>query len=382
MRDIIPSSKNKPATKEPLLEAPPQESPLDAPELEPLLTPGAPLKPQKRHILRFVAIVTAAIILIMAAGLIWYNIGLGAKGGTLKQLVVVQIPSGSTPSDIGNILQEKSVIKNALIFDIYTRLSGTKDRLQAGTYRLSPAENVPEIVQHLVKGTVDEFSITFLPGATLAENKKVLQDAGYSAQEIDTAFADSYDSPLFSGKPASSDLEGYIYGETYNFNTGASVRQILIRTFDQFYSVVKDDNLQAGFTKQGLSLYQAITLASIIQREVDSPVDQKQVAQVFYLRLLSGMPLGSDVTYIYAAKKLGVVASPNLDSPYNTRIHTGLPPGPIASPGFSALQAVAAPASGTFVYFLSGDDNKTYFSYTNEQHEANIAAHCTVKCSQ
>lgn len=382
MREIIPKSKAKSSQDQQLLNAPTPEPLLEATSTDPLTSDQTPVKPRSKRILWVVSILAALLVCVMATGLIWYNIGLGAKGGTLKQLIVVKVPNGSTPSDIGNILKDRAVIKDALIFDVYTRLSGTKDRLQAGTYRLSPAETVPEIVQHLVKGTVDEFSITFLPGATLAENKKVLLDAGYSAQEIDKAFTASYDSPLFSGKPASSDLEGYIYGETYNFNTGASVREILIRTFDQFYSVIKSDNLQEGFAKRSLSLYQAIILASIIQREVHNPVDQKQVAQVFYSRLSSGMPLGSDVTYIYAAKKLGVTASPDLDSPYNTRIHAGLTPGPIASPGLSALQAVAAPASGTFLYFLSGDDNKTYFSHTNEEHEANIAAHCKVKCSQ
>src|SRR5207248_2549788 len=102
------------------------------------------------------------------------------------------------------------------------------------------------------------------------------------------------------------------------------------------------------FQKQGLNLYQGITLASIIQREVPGAADQKQVAQVFLTRLGMEMPLGSDVTYQYAAKKMGVTPSPDLDSPYNTRKYPGLPPGPIASPGLTALQAVANPAAGNY----------------------------------
>ena len=95
----------------------------------------------------------------------------------------------------------------------------------------------------------------------------------------------------------------------------------------------------------------------------------------------AGMTLGSDVTYQYAADKLGVARDPNLDSPYNTRKYKGLPPGPISSPGLSALQAAAAPASGDYLFFLSGDDNKTYFAHTNEQHEQNILQHCQKKCA-
>jgi UPF0755 protein len=90
--------------------------------------------------------------------------------------------------------------------------------------------------------------------------------------------------------------------------------------------------------------------------------------------------LGSDVTFIYAAKKLGVEATPTLESPYNTRIHPGLPPGPISSPGLSALQAVANPAAGDYTYFLAGDDGKTYFAHTFEEHEANIVNHCQKNC--
>ncbi len=92
------------------------------------------------------------------------------------------------------------------------------------------------------------------------------------------------------------------------------------------------------------------------------------------------MPLGSEVTFEYAAKKLGVAATPTLDSPYNTRIYPGLPPGPIATPGVDAMKAVANPASGDYLYFLSGDDGKTYFAMTDAEHERNITDHCQQKC--
>jgi UPF0755 protein len=217
----------------------------------------------------------------------------------------------------------------------------------------------------------------------------VLVDAGYSQTEVDAAFAASYSGLVFQDKPASANLEGYIYGETYFFNVGASVPDILQTAFDTYSQVVKDNNLIALYKAQGLNLYQGITLASIIEREMgatnDENVptsDQEQVAQVFYLRLQQGIPLGSDVTYQYAAKLMGVTPSPSLDSPYNTRLYAGLPPGPIATPSKAALLATGHPASGNYLYFLSGDDGKTYFATTNAQHEANIAAHCQVKCAQ
>jgi UPF0755 protein len=128
-------------------------------------------------------------------------------------------------------------------------------------------------------------------------------------------------------------------------------------------------------------LYEGITLASIVQREASTPADQQQVAQVFYSRLAIGMQLGSDVTYQYIADKTGVARDPGLDSPYNTRRYTGLPPGPIAVPGSSALLAVANPAEGDYLYFLAGDDGATYFARSLAEHEANIVDHCAVNCS-
>jgi UPF0755 protein len=334
---------------------------------------------KKRH--SIAAIATFVIVISIVVSVLWYNTQLGAKGKDLSLLVPVKIDAGTTPTQIGQLLQDKHVIKNALSFDIYTRLSATQNKLQAGTYRLSPAETVKQIVEHLVNGTVDQFSITFLPGATVKDDREVLIKAGFSTSIIDSALAKTYNSPLFASKPADTDLEGYIYGETYNFNSGATVEDILNRSFGQFLGVVQDNKLVDRFAKQGLNLYQGITLASIIQREVHSPSDQNQVAQVFYKRLAQGIPLGSDVTFIYAAAKQGVPAISTLNSPYNTRINTGLPPGPIAVPGLSALQAVASPASGNYLFFLSGDDGTTYFSMTDAEHVANIQAHCQVKCA-
>ena len=121
-------------------------------------------------------------------------------------------------------------------------------------------------------------------------------------------------------------------------------------------------------------------MASIIQREVITAADAAQVAQVFKKRYDMGMQLGSDVTYQYIADKTGQARNVNLDSPYNTRRYAGLPPGPISTPGLAALKAVAQPAKGDYLYFLSGDDDKTYFARTNEEHEKNIRNHCQEKC--
>ncbi len=348
---------------------------------------------QKVFKLNLIIKISIAIVIgIIASVLLWYNIQLSPVNKTATPLVKIVIKSGSSPTAIAKDLESNCLIRNSTAFQIYLRLTGKINMLKAGTYNLSSMENVGQIVERLVNGAVETFDITFYPGATLKdptdkpESKKqdvttVLRRAGYSDSDITAALTANYDSPIFAGKPTEADLEGYIYGETYKFNEGTSVKEILQRAFDEFYSQVQKNNLVAKFASHGLNLYEGITLASIVQKEVSGDSDQKQVAGVFYNRLSIGMSLGSDVTYQYAADQLGVMRDPNLDSPYNTRRFGGLPPGPISSPGLSALIAAAEPASNDYLFFLSGDDGVTYFATNEYGHQANIASHCLVKCS-
>lgn len=399
MNDIMPPKKKplnaqsqRPLASPPNAKLESQPSPsstvspprLSASPRPPLLEASTKL-PKKKRVLKVIMWVIGFLIALVLAvgvgGYIWYNQSLAAVNASDTSRVRIEIESGLSPGEIGQLLEDKKLIRSKEVFDIYTRLTETRSKLQAGTYSLSPSESMEVIVSHLVAGLVDQFSLTFLPGATLAENRKVLIGAGYKEQDVDAALAKKYNHPLLQSKPEAADLEGYIYGETYTFGSSASIEEILKETFDHYYEILQKDNLIQGYKAQGLSLYQGITLASIIQREVPSAADQKQVAQVFFSRLTLGMPLGADATYQYAAKKMGVAPHTDLDSPYNTRKFTGLPPGPIATPGRTALQAVAAPASGDYLYFVSGDDEKTYFSRTLAEHESNTRAHCHVKCS-
>lgn len=338
-------------------------------------------KPRKKLIFGIFAGLLSLLLAACAGLFIWYNSELSPVDAGNNNKKLVTIVSGSTPDAIANQLKEEGLIRNPTAFLVHARIEGVQNSLQAGTYRLSPSESTPEITKHLTSGKVDSFNIRFLPGATVADNRQVFLDAGYSETEVDAAFAKTYDSPLFEGKPATADLEGYIYGETYSFATDTTVEDILRHTFSQFYGIVEENNLVELYKAHGLSLYQGITLASLVQKEATAGGEEMpQLAQVFYLRLAEGMPLGSDVTYQYAADKLGVQRDTNLDSPYNTRRYPGLPPGPIAAPGKKALLAVANPAEGSYRYFLHGDDDVTYYGYTFEEHEANIRNHCQEKC--
>lgn len=397
MNDIIPPSRPQPSRPQP------SARPMNAqPNPIEQAQDGGPEAPQQEKNekrprgWRRIAIWATGVLLLIAAlvgigGLVWYNDQLGAVAPGSKQQVRVEVVSGMGPSDIAQLLKDKDLIKNPQVFGWYVRLEGVENNLQAGQYTLSKAMTVEEIVMHLQKGRADTFQLTFYPGAVLRDTTDrpepektdvttVLKRAGYSEEAIAAALKKRYDHPLFATKPASADLEGYIYGETYEFNSSATVEEILERTFDEMYSVVREHKLVAKYKKRGLSLYEGITLASVVQREVNGITDQKKVAGVFFNRLKEGMMLGSDVTYQYIADKTGQARSPDLDSRYNTRKYAGLPPGPIAVPGESALVAVADPTSSSYLFFLSGDDDKTYFGRTEAEHERNIQEHCQQKC--
>jgi len=322
----------------------------------------------------------SVIMGVLISSWLWYSLQL-TSASNIEQASTLEVKLGSTPKSIGDLLEENNIIRSSFAFQVYVYLSNSRGNLQAGSYQFSPLQSTEQIVKKLVDGDVLKLSVTFLPGATLAQNRQVLVDLKvFTEADIDDALGANYESPLLESKPANADLEGYIYGETYDFNIGVSVSNILKYTFDQFYSDIETGGLETKFTTQGLNLRQAIILASIIQKEVSGAEDQKQVAQVFLKRFNEGIQLGSDVTYQYIADKLGVPRDINLDNPYNTRRYTGMPPGPISSPGLTALQAVAEPAEGDYLYFLSGDDGKTYFARTADEHQQNITNNCQIKC--
>lgn len=334
-----------------------------------------------RKDLRWFLIVGLGVLLLGAllSTVAWYSWAVGARDTTPHQVRVVVEP-GDTAASIATTLYDHELIRSRLAFNLYIQLTGTRSKLQAGGYVLSSDQNLSTIVDHLVSGKTDEINLTIPPGLTLKELGAHLLDDGFSQQEIDASFTAIYTHPLLASKPATASLEGYIYPETYRMNANQSLSDLFIRSFDELYKTLQEKKYLEEFQKRNLTIHQALTLASIVQKEVKSPTDQKQVAQVFLKRLSSGIQLGSDVTYMYAAKELGVKATPSLDSPYNTRKYVGLPPAPIANMNPSAIDAIAFPAPGDYLYFVAGDDGATYFSHTEAEHNANISAHCKTLC--
>ncbi len=394
--------------------AAPQKTPVEV-ELPRIAEPSsdkhAPKQPHKRKRSLLFAVSAALVVLglLVWAAAYWYNSQLEAVDAKSQDTVRFEVKEGTGFAEVTQQLHQRGLIRNEGAFSFYARLNN-KQRIQASTCSLTKSLSAAAILDRLIAGCHDFVSMTFYPGATLEkprykpDHATIDQDqmyikgrflaAGYSVEQIEAAFQKQYTDALFADKPSGTSLEGYVFGETYYVSKDATVEEILKETFAHMQSVIQKNDIEKKFRAQGLTLYQGITLASIVQRELNcegKPTEerkqrcytyQQSIAQVFLKRYKEGISLGSDVTFIYAADQLNVYPSVDLESPYNTRNRVGLPPGPIASPGELALKAVANPSQTDFLYFIAGDDGLIYFAKDLAGHETNIQKHCQQLCAE
>ncbi len=351
------------------------------------------MKKTTKRILIIVSAFVLVLIILAISALIWYNINISAINGEKcngdncpKKTITV---SKGSVADIADQLEKEGIIRSALAFRIYMALNGKSATLKTGEYEFRLDMSVEEIIKALSEGAAAKtIRITFLPGDTAVSAKQRIVKAGYSEADVEAAFAKQYDHELLKTKPASASLEGYIWGETYDFYATATVEDILTRIFDEMLKVVKKEDLVARYQAHGLSLHEGITLASIIQRESPDNYDEKRhVAQVFQTRIKDGIPLGSDAVIAYAADQINPDRDKNdmsyltsIQCPWNSRRCKGLPPTPIATPGLNSLKAAADPTDTNDYYFLTGDDGKMYYAKTEAEHNANARKYCQKMC--
>lgn len=329
----------------------------------------------------------AVLLIIVGGAIMYYANALAPVDTSSQEGIRIVVTEGETATDIADTLFTHGLIRNKAVFGLYTQLTNSKSKLRAGGYLLKKSQSVADIVDHLAAGKSDEMMVTILPGMTLKQladphTQGSLAQQGFTTEEITAAFGKSYSSPLFKDKPVGSDLEGYIYPETYKISVTDTLDTVLELSFKEFYDAIEKNNVVAQLASHKLNLYQGITLASIVQKEASRAEDQPQIAQVFLKRLDTDTVLGSDVTFLYIAHKEGRTPSVSDPSPYNTRIHGGLPPGPIANFNLSALKAVINPAPGDYLYFVAGDDGTIHYAVNEADHDLNVSKYCKALCSQ
>ena len=332
------------------------------------------------------------------------------ESNSVCEYQTIEINAGESVKQIANNLKQADLIRNPLAFEVYARINNLHTKLKTGKYSFRKTMSARAIAKQLVNGVVssDVFNLTILPGTSLLGDKGKSQTGiihqfrtlGYSEEEINQALTKHYDNPILKGLyadenklssldiPAKLALEGYLYGETYQFYNHEKLENVITTILNQFNDVVVSNQLEEKFKARGFTLRQGITLASIIQKEANTE-DMPGVSMVFQNRLKRGIALGSDVTATYAADITGIdrTNATNADilavnSLYNTRKSTGIPPGPIAVPSKAALLAVAEPDSSkaSMLYFLTGDDGLMYYSSTDAEHNQKIRDHCQKLC--
>ncbi len=296
---------------------------------------------------------------------------------------IFTVTPGSSVKQIAAELETAHLIRSAWAFQLYVHSHELNDRLQAGTYALSPSQSTAAIVARLIKGQVATDLVTILPGRRIDQVRADLINDGFSPSAVDRALnpATYADLPVLAYKPQPvTTLEGLLWPDSYqrqsNTDPTVIIRESLVAMGQQL-----TPDVQAAFATEGLTTYQGLTLASIIDREVSKPNDQAQVAQVFLSRLKLDMPLGSDPTAKYGAILAGQAPSLTYDSAYNTLLHAQLPPTPISTISTNALTAATHPTSTNWLYFVSGDDGTTYFSTTIEDHQALTEKYCHKLCN-
>lgn len=340
---------------------------------------------RKRQKAALIVFIVMVLFLIAVAGLVRkaYTDNLKPLNSSDNTAIIVTVDPGSSPGEIADELENKRVIRSAQAFEWYVRSNNLRDDLKAGTYLLTPSQSVQQIVDKIVAADVATDLVTILPGKRLDQVRAGLIKAGFSEKDVDKALdPDQYRShPALTDLPKGASLEGYIYPESFQKVSETSATEIVEKSLDEMNRYLTPE-VREGFSKQGLNVHQAIILASIVEQEVSIESDRPIVAQVFLKRYKEEIPLGADPTAFYGAivndRKPTVV----YDSPYNTRLHKGLPPGPIGNVSKSSLEAVAFPAQTDWLYFVAGDDGVTHFSKTLEEHEELTRKYCTKLCNQ
>ena len=312
------------------------------------------------------------LVLLLGAGLAGWAIftPFGPSSETF-----VDIAPGSATIQIARQLQSAGVIRNQLAFDIWRRVR--KGKLKAGEYRFDHPVPLTEVYDRIARGDVYTVAVTVREGASIFDVATRLEQAGIATR---TDFLDqqSHLTALIADlDPQARSLEGYLFPDTYRFPRNTTTAQIATAMVRQFRVVAAEIGLKEN-------VHQVVTLASLVERETAIDSERSLVASVFENRLDKHMPLMTDPAVIYGLevknKWRGAIHASDLklDTPYNTYLHAGLPPGPVANPGLPALRAAMSPAHTNYLYFVAAGANpqgQSLFSSTLEEHSRQVTGY-------
>ncbi len=313
------------------------------------------------------------LLLLFSPGLLWLRQELLAHvADPAGQPRLVEIAKGSGLEATAELLARAGVIDHPWLFMLASRLTDERQVIQAGEYELSPAMSYARILETLGKGRVYLHSLVIPEGFTLTQALTRLGEARWADSSQAAALARDREFIASLGLEGGS-LEGYLYPDTYRFAKGASSKAVLTamtRRFQEHWQPLEPRARQMGMNRR-----QAVTLASIIEREAKVASERQLISAVYHNRLKIGMRLQADPTVSYGLKDFdGRLTREHLntDHPYNTYTREGLPPGPICSPGLASLEAALNPAKVDYLYFVATGDGSHAFSRDYEDQVRNV----------
>lgn len=318
--------------------------------------------------------ITSIILVIILGAFVIYEIGPYNKSN--KKNIVVDIPTGSTLSDISDILYENKLIKNKVLFKAVVKLSNDAQSIKAGKYLINQTYSNKDILELLVSGKIynDGIKVTIPEGSTSKEivdiliNKNIGDKSKY--EELINNPSKFYNEYSFLNENDIKSLEGFLYPDTYYFKEEDSEEKVISTMLSRFNKEYTEKLLKRQ-KELNMTLQEVVNMASIIEKEAVLDEDRPLIASVFYNRLKIDMPLQSDATIQYIfdeRKKIVTYADLKIDSPYNTYINRGLPPTPISSPGIESIKAALYPEKTDYLYFVAKIDGGNNYSTNYEDH--------------
>jgi UPF0755 protein len=325
-------------------------------------------------------------------GLDWWNFNVNTPVSSSSKSVPFHVDPGETPTQIGQDLYTIGLIRSTIAFDMYTRLTNSGPKFQAGAFVLNTNMSMVQIIDALQHGKTDQKVITFPEGfplreqAKVVETKKIASADEYLTAAKDPAWATTYKflPPITAG--AEAPFEGYLFPDTYLIDPAAGVRGLVRAQLDQFGVVFSSDVraqiAQATPARPAETIQNIVILASMVDREANAKTstDRGNVCSVYYNRLKVNMTLGVDATLLYALKRLTpepTAAELQLNTPYNTRTHAGLPPGPISNPGKAAIMACVNPPQTQYLFYFTDRAGVTHFETNQADFDRDIAKYGT-----
>jgi UPF0755 protein len=309
---------------------------------------------------------------------------LNAPSGTAGDSITLDVKPGMTASEVVDSLVAQGIVQDGQLLRLYLRYRGLDRGVQAGRYQLDGSMSLRQIAAALQSASAQTTQVTIPEGWRREQIAAALGESGLDISS-DTFMRATQLTPngySFSSQvPAGGSLEGFLFPDTYLFEPGTNTVDAVQAMLENFDKRVTPE-IRSGFAAQGLTLYQAVSLASIVEREAVVPDERPEIASVFLNRLAQGLKLDADPTVQYALgmqpdgswwKTTLTAADLTLDDPYNTYVYTGLPPGPICNPGLASLEAVAHPDTTPYLYFRAACDGsgRHLFAETYEQHLQN-----------